>query len=1392
MTMNEGNQQPEANPLSFARSYQLEALEMALKQNTIVFFETGTGKTLIAIMLLRSYAHLLRKPSPYVAVFLVPTVVLVTQQSGVVKTHTDLKVGHYYGEMGVDYWDDATWKKELDKHEVLVMTPQILLNALRRTFLRLDQIKVLIFDECHNARGKNQYACIMTEFYHRELASNRVQLPRVFGMTASPIKAKASSSNKAYWKQISELENLMHSKVFTCDSDNVLTQYISFSTPKLKLYDDKDKPCMTFETLQEDLQKLAHKHICSLSRPGISPSVAKSAEDKVNKLLSIFKFCLTELGIWLAVKAAEVYSHEDGNIFLWGNMDISRDTAVKAFSSDAVKVLSARIPTGPQWLIRNDLRANMTVGYLTSKIICLVETLLEYRELKDLRCIVFVERIVTAIVIRSLLNELLPEVTGWRTEYTAGNNSRFQSQSRKDQNAIVDEFRKGTVNIIVSTSMLEEGLDVQSCNLVIRFDPSATICSFIQSRGRARMHNSDFVLMVKSDDHSGIARVKNYLASVDMMRQECLSHADLPCKPLGKEMHGEPWYEVESTGAIVTLSSSVALLHFYCSRLPSDRYFKPHPLCIINKELESCTLHLPHGCPVRAITVSGDRKSLKQLACLKACKELHRVRALTDNLVPDIVEEEAEPEEFGYEPYLDEHSKYFPQELMGSRDNKSDTTYYCYLIVLKPNFQYDVEPQNIMLAVHEMLDSDLGEFRFDLDADRGKLVVHVMLVGKVTLAPKEVVLCQQFQAKLFNILLKRNVDSLHEDCQHSRRKGSAVFDYLLVPVLGSHPNISIDWRCISSVRFPKNASLVDHTKCPSRGGCGQRIHTKSGLVCRFILENSLVSTPHNDVLYCIKGTLDSVDGNTNFAIRDGESMTYKEYYHQRHGINLKYEGERLLNGGRIFTAHNYLQRCRIPNKKESSNRWCELPPELCSIIMSPISISTFYSFSFLPSIMHRIESVLMASKLKSIPMVHCMQNVVIPAIKVLEAITTKKCQEELHLESLETLGDSFLKYAATQQLFKTRQNGHEGLLSLKRQRIISNAALCKLGCDRKIPGFIRTEPFDLKTWIIPGVDCDVLEEDEISASTKVYTGGSRQIKSKKVADVVEALIGAFLSAAGEIAAVSFMSWLGIEIDFITVPYSRMSVTNPEVYVNIGYLESLLKYKFEDASLLVEALTHGSYMRPEIPGCYQRLEFLGDAVLDYLITVHLYHKYPGVSPGLLTDLRSASVNNDCYALSAIRAGLHKNILHLSPDLHRHISETIHKSDELQSVETFGWESETTLPKVLGDVIESLAGAIFVDSGYDKETVFRCMKPLLEPLVTLETLRIHPKRELLQLCQKENYTFKKPVISRQNGVAYATVEVEARGAVHKETLTAKDRKLAERLACKAVLKSIKEKA
>ncbi|XP_052204232.1 endoribonuclease Dicer homolog 2-like isoform X2 [Diospyros lotus] len=59
-----------SGPLPFARSYQMEALAKAIKQNTIVFLGTGSGKMLISIMLLHSYADLLQKPSHNIGVFL--------------------------------------------------------------------------------------------------------------------------------------------------------------------------------------------------------------------------------------------------------------------------------------------------------------------------------------------------------------------------------------------------------------------------------------------------------------------------------------------------------------------------------------------------------------------------------------------------------------------------------------------------------------------------------------------------------------------------------------------------------------------------------------------------------------------------------------------------------------------------------------------------------------------------------------------------------------------------------------------------------------------------------------------------------------------------------------------------------------------------------------------------------------------------------------------------------------------------------------------------------------------------------------------------------------------------------------------------------------------------
>lgn len=70
------------------------------------------------------------------------------------------------------------------------------------------------------------------------------------------------------------------------------------------------------------------------------------------------------------------------------------------------------------------------------------------------------ERVITAIVLNSLLNELLPRYNGWKSEYIAGNNLGLQTQTRKTQNEIVEEFRKGKVYQCLITSTI---------NCLIRF-----------------------------------------------------------------------------------------------------------------------------------------------------------------------------------------------------------------------------------------------------------------------------------------------------------------------------------------------------------------------------------------------------------------------------------------------------------------------------------------------------------------------------------------------------------------------------------------------------------------------------------------------------------------------------------------------------------------------------------------------------------------------------------------------------------------------------------------------------------------------------------------------------------------------------------------------------------
>ncbi|KAK7397423.1 hypothetical protein VNO78_18594 [Psophocarpus tetragonolobus] len=737
------------------------------------------------------------------------------------------------------------------------------------------------------------------------------------------------------------------------------------------------------------------------------------------------------------------------------------------------------------------------------------------------------------------------------------------------------------------------------------------------------------------------------------------------------------------------------------------------------------------------------------------------------------------------------HPSYVPSQLVNCSSKACNATYHCYLMELKQDYKYEVSVNDIVLAIRTKLDSEiLDTFSgTSFDVEKGKVSVNLRHIQPIQLSPQEVQDCRRFQTTLFKILLNGDISKLRSVSDDFSLGDNPEIDYLLLPtatVKHERPSNSIiDWKSVFSFPF----SSVSTCDCKDRAS---DVRIKDGSVCSCRLENCVVHTPHTGSIYFINGIIMELNGNSTLNRRRKGTTTYKEYFKNHHRIELRFEHQSLLRGKSGFKVGNYLLKSRQKEKGQKKN-YVELPPELCSVIMSPISISTIYSFSFIPSIMHWLEGLLVAFNLKKMLMDHCLQNDV-PISKVLQAITATECQEACDYDYLETLGDSFLKYVVSVQLFKTNQNDREGALSKKKEKIISNDALFKFGCSCKLPGFIRKEAFDPKKWHIPGDKSKsiLLKEELVSTTRRAYVRGTREMDFKIIADVVEALIGALISTKEEEAALSFINWIGIKVDLDTniMPYERPISIAPEKLVDV---ESRLNYSFHDPYLLVEALTHSSWKRPEISTCYERLEFLGDAVLDYVITMHFYKKYSNemFSSNFITNMRSISANNECYALSAIKAKLHEHI-RCDSVVGNKIDETRKSVEKLCLESTFGWELETYFCEVVADVIESIAGAIFVDSGCKKEVVWESIRPLLEPLVTPETARRHPISELQQVCDQNDYKMKKKPYVRVNGETSVTIEVLKAAPIpytYTATATASNKDTAHKMAAKQLLKQIK---
>lgn len=183
------------------RKYQEELLEHAKARNTIICADTGTGKTLVSAALIRHCAVELAtqtnlaggtQPTPKrLFCFLVPTVSLVQQQSVYLEHQLALRVRCFSSEQKIDFWKPEQWRRTVDESDLMVLTPAALLMMLEHGYVSIIEIELIVFDEVHHTKGDHPYRKIM-DFYHRQKEQDASKpLPRILGMTASPIHRAA-------------------------------------------------------------------------------------------------------------------------------------------------------------------------------------------------------------------------------------------------------------------------------------------------------------------------------------------------------------------------------------------------------------------------------------------------------------------------------------------------------------------------------------------------------------------------------------------------------------------------------------------------------------------------------------------------------------------------------------------------------------------------------------------------------------------------------------------------------------------------------------------------------------------------------------------------------------------------------------------------------------------------------------------------------------------------------------------------------------------------------------------------------------------------------------------------------------------------------------------------
>jgi len=468
------------------RLYQQTILGTAAKYNTLVVLPTGLGKTAISMMLAAN--RLDNYPNSKILV-LAPTKPLVEQHMQTFRKFMDMGEENFVLFTGLVKPEkrEELWKNA----KIIFSTPQGLENDIISNRIDIKDVSLMVFDEAHRAVKGYSYVWIADRY------NKTAKYPKILGLTASPGSDIESITEVCQNLKIEEVELRTESdedvkpyvqeieiEWVTVELDDELKTVRNYL---LKCYRTKLKDIEEQGVVQRNLRDMSKKELISLQAQLHSDVARGDKSFEVLKSISLFAEALK------AEHAIELIETQDIS-GLKRYFDSLKEQAVSS-KVKAVKNLVADADFRNA-SAKTDLLVERDVKH--PKLIRLKEMLKEkFSKNKDFKIIIFTQfRDTGAKIVQEI-----GEIEGVDARLFVGQQKKSTTgMSQKEQIETLNKFRNDEFNIIVMTSVGEEGLDIPSVDEVIFYEPIPSAIRTIQRRGRTGRNEKGKVSVLVTKD----------------------------------------------------------------------------------------------------------------------------------------------------------------------------------------------------------------------------------------------------------------------------------------------------------------------------------------------------------------------------------------------------------------------------------------------------------------------------------------------------------------------------------------------------------------------------------------------------------------------------------------------------------------------------------------------------------------------------------------------------------------------------------------------------------------------------------------------------------------------------------------------------------------------------